>query len=922
LLRIVAIGSPQGDDQIGWQVARELLADEVPGVHTHTVRNPIELLDVLDGSFESLLIVHACDDGLAPGSVLVQEWCASMAEPAGRSSHGPEVHSALQLAGSLGKLPNRVILCGIQVDRGSERGEVSRSLKQAWSEVVSRLRSLLIEPGSTGHQTAITAKRFRVLGRVQGVGFRPSVARLAAHLQLHGWVKNTSDGVVIHLEGGADALESFPDRLREDQPPAAEIHAIEAEDAAVQGLLGFKILPSDASGNPGDASSPGRVLITPDLAVCSACLAEVDNPDDRRHGFALNGCTDCGPRFSIQVSAPFDRERTTMLDFRRCPECEREYADPMDRRFHAQNIACPICGPRLWLESFGQKSTGPSEHAHDLDVLDQVATLLREGRIVGAKGIGGFHLLCDATAPTAVARLRERKRRDRKPFAVLFRDLSQVSEYAEIDEASRLALVDPSAPIVLVQRRGDSRLAEGLAPGLSTVGAFIAYTPLHRSLVQRLGRPMVATSANPTDEPMPVDNEVARRELSGLADVLLLHDRRILRHADDSVIRIIRGAGVPVRIGRGLAPVRIELPFEPPPFLATGGQLKAAIAFTRGRELFLGQHIGDLETLPAQRRFAENVSDLTRLFGTEPTRIAHDLHPDYFTTRFAEKSGLKRLAVQHHHAHVMACLAEHGERGPALGIAWDGTGYGDDGTIWGGEFLRVEGTHCVRVGSLWPFRLVGGDRAAREPRRSAVGVCHAAEEALPEGTGLTGAELSLLRSALKSSGASMTTTSAGRLFDAWASLLGVAHVSAYEGEAAMRLEEIADPAEREGFSTSLVECPDAKGTPIRRIDWRPWVAETGRLRSRGEPVSRLSARFHNALVASSLEMAQQVGVETVVLSGGCFMNRFLTARLAEKLEECGFRVLVHRRVPPGDGGLAVGQLWVAALQWYSQECRG
>ena len=411
-----------------------------------------------------------------------------------------------------------------------------------------------------------------------------------------------------------------------------------------------------------------------------------------------------------------------------------------------------------------------------------------------------------------VQRLRERKRRDRKPFAVLFLNLDQVAAHAELDESARQALVGPAAPIVLLSRRPDSALAPEVAPALSTVGVFLAYTPLHRALIRMVGRPLVATSANLTDEPMPVDNDVARDELRSIADWLLLHDRRILRHSDDSVLRVIGGRPTPIRIGRGLAPLRIVLPIEPPPLLATGGHLKTAIAVTRGKELFLGQHLGDLDTLSARRRYLENVDDLPRLFGVTPSRIIHDLHPDYFTTRFAEDQGLPRLAVQHHHAHVMACLAEHGETGPALGIAWDGTGYGEDGTIWGGEFLVVDGADYRRVGSLWPFRLVGGDRAAREPRRSAAGVCFAASEPWPEHLGFSDSERAFLLSALRSPRAAITTTSAGRLFDAWASLLGISQISAYEAEAAMQLEDRADPAEERTFEVRVVEesTPDGR----------------------------------------------------------------------------------------------------------------
>jgi hydrogenase maturation protein HypF len=758
---------------------------------------------------------------------------------------------------------------------------------------------------------------------VQGVGFRPFVARLASSLDLAGWVQNTPEGVLIHIEGQSEQLAHFRDRLEREIPSAAVLLAIKVEPGASLGLSGFSIRPSaTVVAERDDGSSAGRVLIPPDLAVCPACIAEFDDPDDRRAGFALNGCTSCGPRFSIQVSSPFDRERTTMIDFAPCPDCQREYSDPENRRFHAQNIACPRCGPRIWLEPATEseavsQSVPSSLHSNDLTVLEEAAGLLRGGAILAVKGIGGFHLLCDATLPAVVQRLRDRKKRDRKPFAVLFLDLDQLTHHAEIDAAARESLLDPAAPIVLLKRRADSTLAQEVSCGLSTVGAFLAYTPLHRALVRKVGRPLVATSGNATDEPMPVENAAAHTELGSIADGFLLHNRRILRHADDSVVRVIAGRTVPVRIGRGLAPVRLELPVELPHLLATGGHLKAAIAVSRGRELFLGQHIGDLDTPSARQRYLHNIADLTRLFGIEPTAIVHDAHPDYFTTAYAEGCGLPRLAVQHHQAHIMACLAEHGERGPALGIAWDGTGYGDDGTIWGGEFLIVDGASYRRFGSLWPFLLVGGDRAARQPRHSAAGVCFAAGQPFPGNAGFSSAEKALLLSAMNSPRAAVVTTSAGRLFDAWASLLGVAHQSAYEAEAAMRLEDLADPAEASSFDVAIVPGPGKGERSSWCLDWRPWVGETLRRLARGDRPAEIAGCFHNTLARGTLQIARRAGVETVVLSGGCFQNRLLAEWVSSILSGDGFRVLFHRRVPPGDGGLAAGQLWVAALKLIS-----
>jgi hydrogenase maturation protein HypF len=639
-------------------------------------------------------------------------------------------------------------------------------------------------------------------------------------------------------------------------------------------------------------------------------MAEFLDPADRRFGYALSGCTGCGPRFTLLSAPPFDRTRTALAAFPPCPECRGEYERESDRRFHAQNVACVACGPRPWLEEGGGPPGRPGLPETDLAVVARAGRLMREGRVIAVKGIGGFHLLCDATDPEAVRRLRRGKRRERKPLAVLFADLAQLGSHAYVDEMERAALADAAAPIVLLHRRTDSPLAAEVAPGLRTVGAMLAYSPLHLALVREAGRPLVATSANACDEPMPIDDDAARSGLVGIADALLMHDRPILRHADDSLVRLIGGRAVPLRVGRGLAPVRLPLPLDLPPTLATGGHLKSAVALACGREVLLGQHVGDLDTPSARRRYRETVADLCRLLGIRPERIVCDEHPDYYTTQFAQDSGLPVTAVQHHHAHVAACLAEHGERGPALGIAWDGTGHGADGTTWGGEFLVVEGGGYRRVGSLWPFPLVGGDRAAREPRRSAAGICQAAGEPSLAAGMFNAAEWRVLSAALRSPRAAMTCTSVGRLFDAWAALLGLGGRSAYEAEAALRLEEMADDAEEGEFPVSVVPGPG----PFYRLDWRPWLAETRRLWHDDTPTSVLAARFHNTLARGCLEVARAVGCGTVALTGGCFQNRRLSERVERLLAQGGFCVLTHRRVPPGDGGLAVGQIWAAALR--------
>jgi hydrogenase maturation protein HypF len=775
------------------------------------------------------------------------------------------------------------------------------------------------------------ARRVCVDGRVQGVGYRPFIARQAASHGVAGWVRNTPEGVEIHVEGSPAVLDAFLERLRNDAPVAADVRSIDVLGASNEpGLQGPFRIVSSATTVSGRAGVP---VVPPDRAACPECQAEFLDPSDRRFGYALIACEECGPRFTAITVLPFDRERTTMEGFPLCPDCRLDYESPGDRRFHAQMTACAACGPRLWVEAGGAQGE-PSGGPNDLSPLEDVAGRLREGQIIGIKGIGGFHLLCDATSEATVALLRERKRRERKPFAVLFGDLDQLFEHLEAGTAERQALADPSAPIVLLPRRPESTIASAVAPGLASVGAMLAYTPAHRALVRLSGVPLVATSANASDEPMPVDNAVARGELAGVADALLLHDRPINRPADDSVARVINGRSVPMRVGRGLSPVRLNLPADLPPLLAVGAHLKAAVAYARGDTIVLGPHVGDLGTAAVRRRFREVTSDLGRLLGIEPSAVVCDAHPDYFSTRFAHELGLPVVSVQHHVAHAAATLAEHGERGPALGITWDGTGLGSDGGTWGGEFFRVEPGRAERVGSLWPFPLVGGDRAAREPRRVAAGLLSAAElwgtppvDEFARGW-FTSSDRRLLDVALRSPRASAVCTSAGRLFDAWAALLGLSDRAAYEAEAALRLEDTADPFESGSLPVVLSPEPRASAgepsmsRPSWRLDWRPWVAETLADLGRGVPPAVLAARFQNGLADACVEAARRVGLETVVLGGGCFQNARLSARVETLLTGAGFRVLTPRRIPPGDGGLAVGQLWAAALGFSSAKIGG
>lgn len=758
-----------------------------------------------------------------------------------------------------------------------------------------------INPADDGANPRAT--RLIVTGRVQGVGFRPFTARLAIDLGLAGWVRNTPRGVEIQLEGDRERIDRFRERLIAEAPEAARIDTLIEEAAKSESATSFLVAESEARGVRDTETAPDR-------AVCHECVAEFDDPTDRRYGYALSSCVVCGPRFTVQTEAPYDRARTTMREFPPCPSCSHEYHSIVDRRFHAETLCCPVCGPVLSL--YDPKI---DQYPHDIrDIGDRGALAragerIRAGGIVAVKGIGGFHLICNATSTAAVEALRERKRRGRKPFAVLFADRESLEQRLEVDDAEWDLLASPAAPIVPLRRRAGCDLAEAIAPELASVGAILAYSLIHHGLLEAAGVPLVATSGNASNEPMPIENDAAVAELKTIADLFILHNRRIVRHADDGVSRAIAGRPVPIRIGRGSAPVELRMPFGTPAIMGAGGHMKAAVAFARGGSIVLGQHIGDLDTLAIRRRYRSTADDLRELIGGRPEWIAHDLHPDYESTRYAEESGLKRIPIQHHHAHIASCMAEHGETGPILGIAFDGTGLGDDGAIWGGEFLVVDRSGYRRIGSILPFRLAGGDRAAREPRTCAAGVCRAAGITIPHELGFSDKEAILLGSIFRSPRAAAVCTSAGRLFDAWAALVGMRERADYEGEAAIRFEEIADPAERLVWPIEITG--DDHGMLL--IDWRPWVVATLSSIRRGIAPGIVAAAFHRSLAEACVAIARRTGIAKIALSGGCFQNKLLSEILIECLTKENFHVLTHCAIPPGDGGLAVGQVWAAAL---------
>jgi hydrogenase maturation protein HypF len=769
--------------------------------------------------------------------------------------------------------------------------------------------------------------RVELTGAVQGVGFRPFVYRLAEELGLGGHVLNDGRGVVIEAEGRPGQLELFLARLPAELPPNAAVLATRTTWLEPVGFDDFSIAVSVTGGRP-------SAVILPELATCPDCLREIFDPADRRYRYPFTNCTHCGPRFSILRSLPYDRPNTTMQRFEMCDPCRREYEDPRDRRFHAQPNACPQCGPQLSLLDHTGRELARADAA-----LRATAEALSSGGVVAVKGLGGFHLMVDAGRAAAVRELRERKHRYEKPLALMVRDLGQAHELCEITPEAAERLGSPEAPIVLLPRRPGARIAAEVAPGNPCLGVMLPYTPLHHLLLREVGAPVVATSGNLRDEPICIDNAEAVERLRHVADLFLVHDRPIVRPVDDSVVRTLQQGVQPVRRSRGCAPLPLSLGRELPPILALGAHLKNVIALSVGPNVFLSQHIGDMETPQAMAAFERAIEDFLELYAVRPEVVACDLHPDYASTRWlkrirSEAAGLERgegplasiggarvVGVQHHHAHLAACLADQDSSGRALGVTWDGTGYGPDGTIWGGEFLAGDAMGYRRMASLRPFRLPGGEAAVLEPRRVALsllwalGGCEALDLRGAARLETTGAERRLFARMLDRNFRSPVTTSAGRLFDGVAALLGLHQRVAFEGQAAMALEFAADPTIDDAYPVELVE-PDGAGAapaaPPLQVDWASWVAAILEDLRRGVPTGTIAARFHGALAGAIVAVAERSGEPVVALTGGCFQNRLLTLRTREALERGGFEVLVHRRVPPNDGGISLGQVMVAA----------
>ncbi len=796
--------------------------------------------------------------------------------------------------------------------------------------------------GAPARSDDVTAGRLRVeiQGAVQGVGFRPYVYRLATELQLCGWVLNDTRGVFIEVEGPRGRLVAFLQRLPSERPPLAIIHALTSSWLPTNGDTGFEIRRSDALGAK-------TALVLPDMSTCSDCLTEVFAPHDRRYTYPFTNCTNCGPRFTIIEALPYDRPHTTMRQFTMCPSCQAEYDDPRSRRFHAQPNACPVCGPQLalWRCVTGSAEINLTAHAVSApapaivtqatghDALCAAAEALAAGQIVAVKGLGGFHLMVDARDEAAVARLRDRKRRPTKPLALMVRNLAQARGLCEVSSEAEILLTAPEAPIVLLPRRPEAGVAESVAPGHPALGLMLPYTPLHHLLLAAVQFPLVATSGNLSDEPICIDEREAVERLGLVADLFLVHDRPIARHADDSVAWMLDGQAQLLRRARGFAPLPVLVKHVLPVILGVGAHLKNTVALSLGRQVFISQHIGDLETPQAMDAFERVIADFLRLYEAEPVVIAHDLHPDYLSTQWASAHGGRLSAVQHHHAHLAACLAEHQVEGLALGVTWDGAGYGTDGTIWGGEFLLGNAAGFTRVASLRPFRLPGGEAAIHEPARVALALLwelygDAAFEMaeLAPVQAFRPGERRLLHQMLQRGINSPITTSAGRLFDGIAALIGLRSRVSYEGEAALALEFAANPNVHDAYPIRLTApsepCRDAElpsafqpDRPAQQIDWSPALEAILADLHRGTDRGIIAARFHQALVGAIVTVAQHVGTDRVALSGGCFQNRLLTERTAPALRQAGFEVLLHRQTPANDGGISLGQVAVAAARW-------
>jgi len=759
------------------------------------------------------------------------------------------------------------------------------------------------------HSTSLLArKRIAVSGVVQGVGFRPFVHNLAQDLGLTGYALNSSAGVVIEIEGADDQIESFLNTLRSSPPPLARIEEVVVSEVEPNGDATFRIRQS--------VSTEGEfALVSPDVGTCEDCWRDFSDPTNRRYGYAFTNCTNCGPRYTIVQDVPYDRPATTMARFRMCPECQAEYDDPRDRRFHAQPNACPACGPQLTLVKSGERG------GTQLSTLQEVRRHLQQGNIVAVKGLGGFLLACDAENDAAVRRLRDRKRRSDKPFALMARDIPAIERFCIVSPTDREVLSGPRRPIVIMPRRPGARISAAVAPGNSTLALMLPYTPLHYLLFgDSADEPpafsaLVMTSGNFSEEPIVISDEEAEERLSSIADYFLFHDRDIYMRVDDSVVRTFEGRARVLRRSRGFAPEVIDLGRPVKEILACGAELKNTFCLTKGHYAILSQHIGDLENYETLTFFRETLDNLKKVYRAEPTAVAYDLHPQYMSTRFALGLGIEeQIGVQHHHAHIASCMAENHLDGKVIGVAFDGTGLGTDGEIWGGEFLVAEFSGFERHAHLRYVPMPGGDTAVREPWR--MGLSYMRDtygaRALPSVAQflqhIPEKQISIVDAMLSKGINTRKTSSCGRLFDAVASIIGLRNVVTFEGQAAIELEmAVSGETGCYGF--------EVEGSHPAQIDVRPMIQEIVNDLSRSRSAGYIAARFHNTLARIIVEVCRRIGksesVDRACLSGGTFQNHFLLERVAKGLREIGLKVFLHTTIPPNDGGIALGQAVIA-----------
>jgi hydrogenase maturation protein HypF len=898
LIRIIGIGSPFGDDATGL-LAAQILADAPPPNCEVIVadRPGLRLVELMEGA-EAVILIDAVRSEAAPGTI--HELSFDDLGQCGAhlvSSHDLDIATAVQLARQLGRAPERALAIGLEVaplDPGRPC-EVGASVRQSMDRLVARVRACAARLDHRVRQ------RMTVAGTVQGVGMRPFVWRTAKSMGLAGYVRNAPDGVEIEVEGSHLQVEKFRRRLIEERPAAAAIESIVVSPVQPLEEKEFRAVESER----------GRAATTvpPDLAICADCSREILDRASRRYRYPFTNCTACGPRFTVVRTLPYDRAATTLAGFPLCEECQREYLDPADHRFRAEPIACPRCGPRAWLET--TSPVGPGGR----DSIARAAEILRAAGIVAVQGVGGVHLACDANHEMAVSRLRRIKRRPHKPLAVMVDSLDAARTLAIVSDGEAALLVSPLAPIVVLHKNAAAKLAPSVAPGNDHVGIMIAYSPIHRLLMNDVGFPLVMTSANRPGEPLAKDGVETRAIFGSELDAMLLHDRPIHQRCDDGVWLAGPKGAQPIRQSRGSTPRPITVPVSAKlPILAGGGDFKNSFCLLHGHSALMSQYIGSLENVATQEHFRDALEKWVAVSGIEPAISVHDLHPNSVVRQLVGRLGLPSVAVQHHHAHIASCLAEHGQHGPAIGIAFDGTGYGTDGAIWGGEALIADLRKFERLSHLEYLPLPGGDGAVRHPRRIAAAFL----------TGLFGSLFQDRVERLVGSGTAKVlatmidrnintfpTSSCGRIFDAVAALTGVCAEATYEAQAAIELESLAR-------ASSLV-------SHVYPFSLRDGVVRTGAMLAaivgdleHGTSAANVARAFHNTVAEIVARMAMdarsRTGVSLVALSGGCFQNRLLLTASIDKLERERFTVLVHRAVPTNDGGLALGQAVIAAAQ--------